>query len=80
MGQVYPPQPLFRYQGNFSLRIYCSVCLRAGFPGGSWMDPCIEHPEHPHLCLCGRKYPSRAAVAAHVRAARRYGWEGHEKI
>lgn len=79
-GRPVPDAPGFAYVGHWSARIYCVTCYRTGFPGGSWMDPCVAHPEHPHLCLCSRRFPSKAAIAAHVRACERWGHPGHERL
>lgn len=50
----------------------CWVCGRTGQGAGRWQWDCCLFPDHPFRCSCGARYPSPAAIAAHIRARDRW--------
>lgn len=61
--------PLFVPTGGHSGKVRCTVCGREGYPTGDyrrgWQFKCRQG--HPHVCSCGRLFPTRQGIAAHMR-------------
>ena len=62
--------PLFVSNGGYSGKLRCTVCGREGYPTGDrykkgWQFKCLQG--HPHVCSCGRRFPTRQGIAAHMR-------------
>lgn len=76
-GLPYP----FEWNRSQGVFVHCIICGRKGLVGGQWMEDCIRHQEHPFECTCGKRYPSRIALAAHIRSSRQHHHEGtHERV
>lgn len=67
--------PLFVPTGGHSGKVRCTVCGRTGYPTGDhrrgWQWKCRQG--HPHVCSCGRPFPTRQGIATHIRKT------GHEE-
>ena len=69
-------------------KVRCSVCGRDGygpthpqtvFDCYPWQRKCFQNPDHPYVCSCGKRWPSKGSIAAHIRTMLRVHNEIHER-
>lgn len=69
--------------GPYAQKVKCPVCNRSGYgleepderTAAPWQRDCLKG--HPYACSCGKVFPNRQSIAAHVTANRQHGNMGH---